>query len=200
MDRAGQEPDAEVAEAIRADRTLSPGMQTIGHAEVLAIALPITLSNATVPLIGFIDTAVVGQLGAPHLMGAVAIAAIIFNMLYWTFSFLRMGTTGLTAQALGAADTTEQRAVLARDRRHPRKHLRKRCGRRARARELPIRLAERSHVRAIGVAHALRLLLALAHVRRLRLHACYANQRPSFVPYSMRMNFCIPSSALRVYG
>ncbi|MGE0698381.1 MAG: MATE family efflux transporter [Hyphomicrobiaceae bacterium] len=79
----------------------------VGHAEVLAIALPITLSNATVPLIGFMDTAVVGQLGAPHLMGAVAIGAVIFNMLYWTFSFLRMGTTGLTAQALGAGDRRE---------------------------------------------------------------------------------------------
>jgi MATE family multidrug resistance protein len=79
----------------------------IGHWSVLAIALPITLSNATVPLIGFVDTAVVGQLGAPHLMGAVAIGAVIFNMLYWTFSFLRMGTTGLTAQALGAGDSRE---------------------------------------------------------------------------------------------
>jgi len=79
----------------------------VGHAEVLAIALPITLSNATVPLIGFVDTAVVGQLAAPHLMGAVAIGAVIFNMLYWTFSFLRMGTTGLTAQALGAGQNRE---------------------------------------------------------------------------------------------
>jgi MATE family multidrug resistance protein len=79
----------------------------VGHAEVLAIALPITLSNATVPLIGFADTAVVGQLGVPHLMGGVAIGAVIFNMLYWTFSFLRMGTTGLTAQALGAGESRE---------------------------------------------------------------------------------------------
>jgi MATE family multidrug resistance protein len=79
----------------------------IGHREVLAIALPITLSNATVPLIGFVDTAVVGQLGAAHLMGGVAIGAVIFNMLYWTFSFLRLGTTGLTAQALGAGEKRE---------------------------------------------------------------------------------------------
>ena len=77
------------------------------HADVLKIALPITLSNATVPLIGFVDTAVVGQLGEPHLMGAVAVGAVIFNLLYWTFSFLRMGTTGLTAQALGAGDKRE---------------------------------------------------------------------------------------------
>ncbi len=79
----------------------------VGHRDVLVIALPITLSNATVPLIGFIDTAVIGQLGAAHLMGGVAIGAVIFNMLYWTFSFLRMGTTGLTAQALGAGQGRE---------------------------------------------------------------------------------------------
>ncbi|MFM9940668.1 MAG: MATE family efflux transporter [Hyphomicrobiaceae bacterium] len=79
----------------------------LGHAEVLKIAVPITLSNATVPLIGFVDTAVIGQMGVPHLMGGVAIGALIFNMLYWGFSFLRMGTTGLTAQAVGAQDRRE---------------------------------------------------------------------------------------------
>ena len=80
---------------------------TIGHADVLKIALPITLSNATVPLIGFVDTVVIGQLGQPHLMGGVAVGALVFTMLYWTFGFLRMGTTGLTAQALGAGETRE---------------------------------------------------------------------------------------------
>ena len=79
----------------------------VTHAAVLAIALPITLSNATVPLIGFVDTAVVGQLGVPHLIGGVAIGSVIFSMLYWTFSFLRMGTTGLTAQALGARNSRD---------------------------------------------------------------------------------------------
>jgi MATE family multidrug resistance protein len=79
----------------------------IGHRAVLTIALPITVSNATVPLIGFVDTAVIGQLGVPHLMGAMAVAAVIFNLIYWAFSFLRMGTTGLTAQALGAGDKRE---------------------------------------------------------------------------------------------
>ncbi len=79
----------------------------LGHGDVLKIALPIVLSNATVPMIGFVDTAVIGQLGEPHLMGAVAISAVIFNMIYWTFSFLRMGTTGLTAQALGAREPRE---------------------------------------------------------------------------------------------
>ena len=82
-------------------------MGSLGHRDVLKIAIPITLSNATVPLIGFVDAAVIGQLGQPHAMGAVAIGAVIFNTLYWTFSFLRMGTTGLTAQALGAGDGRE---------------------------------------------------------------------------------------------
>lgn len=86
--------------------------QPIGHRDVVAIALPIMLSNATVPLIGFVDTVVVGQLGQAHLIGAVAVGATIFNFLYWGFGFLRMGTTGLTAQALGAQDTAEVAANL----------------------------------------------------------------------------------------
>jgi MATE family multidrug resistance protein len=84
----------------------------VGHRDVVAIALPIMLSNATVPLIGFADTVVVGQLGQAHLIGAVAVGATIFNFLYWGFGFLRMGTTGLTAQALGAQDGQEVAANL----------------------------------------------------------------------------------------
>jgi MATE family multidrug resistance protein len=76
----------------------------LGHRDVLLIAVPIMLSNATVPLIGFVDTVVIGRLGEPHLMGGIAVGALLFNMLYWGFGFLRMGTTGLTAQALGAGD------------------------------------------------------------------------------------------------
>jgi len=79
----------------------------VTHASLLKIAVPITLSNATVPLIGYVDTAVVGQLGEAHLIGAVGIGGVIFSVLYWTFSFLRMGTTGLTAQAYGARDNRE---------------------------------------------------------------------------------------------
>lgn len=94
--------------------TEGPGVspRAISHRDVVAIALPIMLSNATVPLIGFADTVVVGQLGQPHLIGAVAIGATIFNFLYWGFGFLRMGTTGLTAQALGAQDGPEVAANL----------------------------------------------------------------------------------------
>jgi MATE family multidrug resistance protein len=84
----------------------APG-EAVTHASLLRVAVPIMLSNATVPLIGYVDTAVVGQLGQAHLIGAVAIGGVIFSFLYWTFSFLRMGTTGLTAQAYGAGDSRE---------------------------------------------------------------------------------------------
>jgi MATE family multidrug resistance protein len=82
--------------------------------DVLIVAVPIMLSNATAPLVGFVDAVVVGQLGAAHLIGGVAMASAIFNAIYWGFGFLRMGTTGFTAQAHGASDTTEVAATLAR--------------------------------------------------------------------------------------
>lgn len=72
------------------------------------------LSNLAVPLLGLVDTAVLGHLGAPYYLGAVAVGAIIFNFLFWGFGFLRMGTTGLTAQAHGGGDALEMRAHLAR--------------------------------------------------------------------------------------
>jgi MATE family multidrug resistance protein len=84
------------------------------HKRVLAIALPIVLSNATVPILGVVDTAVVGQLGEAAPIGAVGIGAIILSAVYWIFGFLRMGTTGLTSQASGAEDRDEVDALLAR--------------------------------------------------------------------------------------
>ena len=81
---------------------------------VLAIALPIVLSNATVPILGVVDTAVVGQLGQAAPIGAVGIGAIILSAIYWIFGFLRMGTTGLTSQASGAGDADEVQALLSR--------------------------------------------------------------------------------------
>ncbi len=92
-------------------RVVSPARR-LTHGDVVAIALPITLSNATTPLVGFVDTLAIGQLGAAHLIGGVAIAANIFNAIYWGFGFLRMGTTGFTSQAVGAADRTEVAANL----------------------------------------------------------------------------------------
>lgn len=79
---------------------------------MLAIAVPMILSNATVPLLGIVDTAVIGQLNDPALIGGVALGATIFAMLFWAFGFLRMGTTGLTAQAAGAGDSPEVAANL----------------------------------------------------------------------------------------
>ncbi len=79
---------------------------------MLAIALPMIFSNVTTPLIGAVDTAVIGQLGQAHLIGAVAVGATIFTFFYWAFGFLRMGTTGLTAQASGADRKREVLATL----------------------------------------------------------------------------------------
>lgn len=86
----------------------------VTRARVFAIAWPIVLSNATVPLLGLADTAVIGNLGNAALIGAIAVGAMIFSFLYWGFGFLRMGTTGLIAQALGSGDETEVRATLMR--------------------------------------------------------------------------------------
>ena len=68
------------------------------------LAGPIILSNVSVPLVGAVDTAVVGHLPGPEAIGAVAIGALIFSFLYWGFGFLRMGTTGFVAQAYGAGN------------------------------------------------------------------------------------------------
>jgi MATE family multidrug resistance protein len=78
------------------------------------MAWPIILANITVPLLGAVDTAVVGHLPEPYYIGAVAIGAMLFNYIYHLFNCLRMGTTGPTAQARGAGDTAEVRAMIAR--------------------------------------------------------------------------------------
>lgn len=86
----------------------------VTHRTVLAIAVPIVLSNVTTPLLGIADMAVIGQLGDPKYIGGIALGALIFTGVYWAFGFLRMGTTGLTAQARGATDAAEVRAALGR--------------------------------------------------------------------------------------
>ena len=93
--------------------TAGAGMQ-ITHARVLRIAVPILLANITVPLLGLVDTGVVGQIKSPVPIGAVAIGALILTTIYWFFGFLRMGTTGLTSQAVGAGDRAEVAAILSR--------------------------------------------------------------------------------------
>lgn len=89
-------------------------MTSITHGRVWRIAGPIVLSNATVPLLGAVDTGVVGQMGAAAPIGAVGLGAVILATLYWAFGFLRMGTSGLAAQAQGAGDRAERTAVLLR--------------------------------------------------------------------------------------
>lgn len=91
-------------------------MQTppITHARVARIAVPVVLSNATVPLLGAVDTAVIGQLGQAAPLGAVGMGAVVLATLYWAFGFLRMSTSGLAAQAEGARDKAERTAVLLR--------------------------------------------------------------------------------------
>ncbi|NOD35982.1 MULTISPECIES: MATE family efflux transporter [unclassified Ruegeria] len=86
----------------------------ITHRRVLKIAVPIVLSNATVPILGAVDTGVVGQIGQAAPIGAVGVGAVILASIYWIFGFLRMGTTGLAAQARGAGDVVETRALLIR--------------------------------------------------------------------------------------
>ena len=81
---------------------------------VLELAWPIVLANSAVPLLGLADTAVIGNTGTVQGLGAIALGAIVFNFAYWSFGFLRMGTTGFTAQASGAGDEAEVRATLAR--------------------------------------------------------------------------------------
>lgn len=89
-----------------------PGSQGITHGRVLRIALPIVAANLTVPLLGLVDTAVVGQMGQAAPIGAVGLGAVVLASVYWMFGFLRMGTTGLAAQALGAGDGPEAGAIL----------------------------------------------------------------------------------------
>ena len=107
--RAGLGPSADAARAGAARR-----MSQITHARVLRIAAPVVLSNATVPLLGAVDTAVVGQMGLAAPIGAVGLGAMILATFYWVFGFLRMSTSGLAAQAHGAGDGVERSAILLR--------------------------------------------------------------------------------------
>ena len=82
--------------------------------QILQIAVPSIVSNITVPLLGMIDVAIVGHMGSAVYIGAVAVGSMIFNLVYWLFGFLRMGTSGMTAQALGRRDLAEVTRILVR--------------------------------------------------------------------------------------
>lgn len=82
--------------------------------QILHIALPSIVSNITVPLLGLVDVAITGHLGSAAYIGAIAVGGMLFNIIYWMFAFLRMGTSGMTSQALGARNLPEVVSVLLR--------------------------------------------------------------------------------------
>ena len=83
-----------------------------GNKRILEIAIPSIISNITVPLLGLIDVTIVGHLGAPAYIGAIAVGGLLFNIIYWIFGFLRMGTSGMTSQAYGKRDLDEVTRLL----------------------------------------------------------------------------------------
>ena len=80
--------------------------------EILRIALPAIVANITIPLLGLLDTAIAGHLGNATIIGAIAVGSMLFNFIYWNFGFLRMGTSGMTAQAYGRKDLNESARLL----------------------------------------------------------------------------------------
>ena len=82
--------------------------------EILRLSIPAIISNITVPILGLSDTTISGHLGSELYIGAIAVGTMMFNVVFWLFGFLRMGTTGLTAQAYGARDNDECRKLLVR--------------------------------------------------------------------------------------
>lgn len=81
---------------------------------ILQIAVPSIISNITVPLLGLIDVTIVGHLGSAAYIGAIAVGGMLFNIIYWIFGFLRMGTSGMTSQAYGKHDMDEVTRLLLR--------------------------------------------------------------------------------------
>ena len=81
---------------------------------ILQLAVPSIISNITVPLLGLVDVAIVGHIGDASYIGAIAVGSMLFNVIYWLFGFLRMGTSGMTSQALGRRDFAEVMRLLLR--------------------------------------------------------------------------------------
>ncbi|MBD5370608.1 MAG: MATE family efflux transporter [Bacteroides sp.] len=109
-DKAPREGARAAGPASGADRgEMAP--KRLGRA-VLALALPAILSNITVPLLGLSDTFISGHLGSEVFIAAIAVGTMMVNTVYWLFGFLRMGTTGLVAEAVGASDTMRQRRLF----------------------------------------------------------------------------------------
>jgi MATE family multidrug resistance protein len=90
------------------------GDARLGYRALLAMAVPFILANTAVPMLGIVDTAVIGQTGSTADLGAIALGGLLFNLIFWSFGFLRMGTTGFVAQANGRGDEAEVRAIAGR--------------------------------------------------------------------------------------
>jgi MATE family multidrug resistance protein len=106
--RAGT-PLSKAASAAEHTERTEPALPVRWHHRVLALAFPIVLANLTQPILGAVDTAVAGHLDGASYLGGVALGGLFFNFVFWGFGFLRMGTTGLVAQAHGAGDVAALR-------------------------------------------------------------------------------------------
>lgn len=84
------------------------------HRQILQLALPMIISNISTPLLGLVDTAVMGHLDTPEYLAGIALGGLIFSFIFWSFGFLRMGTSGVTAQAYGNQDNAEIKSILGR--------------------------------------------------------------------------------------
>ncbi|MDF3247107.1 MATE family efflux transporter [Mesorhizobium sp. XAP4] len=110
MDKGATPADA--GSPILSGSPLHSGSFVVTNRSVLAIAVPMTLAYLTTPMLGLVDTAVVGQFGDAALLGGLAAGALIFDVVFTSFNFLRSGTTGLVAQAFGRGDALEEQAVF----------------------------------------------------------------------------------------
>ena len=79
---------------------------------MLRLAVPSILANITIPLVGIVDVAIIGHISSAAAVGGIAVGTMLFDLLYWNFAFLRVGTSGMTAQAYGRGDVAEQSALL----------------------------------------------------------------------------------------
>ena len=100
--------------SIPTSRALGSAVALPRHRDILRLAWPIMLANCSTPLLGLVDTAVIGNTGSTAELGAIALGALLFSFAYWAFGFLRMGTTGFVAQADGQGDEAEVRAAVLR--------------------------------------------------------------------------------------
>ncbi|MGI9399807.1 MAG: MATE family efflux transporter [Rhizobiaceae bacterium] len=102
------------AMAVGSSDQIKPGVFEVNHGLVVRLALPMTLAYLSTPLLGLVDTAVVGRLGDPAIIGGLAVGSVIISLVFTTFNFQRSGTTGLAAQAVGTGDEKEKQAIFMR--------------------------------------------------------------------------------------